>query len=1540
MVEGEAPSLLDLVVVVAEEEACFRMSTDLKQRRSASVGELLPGGGGCCTSSSAGNNGAPGVGGHNQPAPTVIETDEELARRLHDELNAYPAIKPTTQSAPPTAKKPVSTPSKARDRSHHSKRETATAPNSPPHSPAHATGKAKATESKAHSGKGLEGQPNGNSSSHAAASDRRKNQIPRELQGLLTTLNEIPSSSVERAQRLPRTPDAMLYGLDAFSSPRQKVPESSSNLGREREHHEHARNESRREQGRHELGRQEQGRQEHSKNEQGRQEQGRHEHARQEPSKHEQGPQEQGRQDQRRQEHGRQEQGRQEQGRQEQGRQEHGRQEQSRQEQGRQEQGRHEQGRQEHGKHEQGRQEHAKQEHGRQEHERQRATSLDGELHGHTSKPSHPKMLPKHETVNADEWHSGSDSASGEDSGQEHDAGRSHSHTNGLGREGKIGLAREDSLSGGLAHRKSGGSRSQRTSSRQGPDRSSKDGSADGAHEEGSEPAQEAKKLPKLPMVRFGKKWYRSRVVRDTCARVMLEAPSGCNAEGDPIAMLEGCTPGASFWLLRDHERLWRGSYRGKHWKHLGEGAWEPKEASKNRNKSSETLSDSTQADATAVVGAAASMSIDSKGDLDFGCAVSPGNKGGAGPEGAVSDADKGNAKADQVPIEEIKAEEAARQEAKADEAAKEEAKADAAAREEAKAARKGAKADQAAKEDIKAEEAAREDAKAARKAAREVAKADHAAREEANPDQDARDEESPDEDEAGPSHEKEEDMGVKVEMEDSPEVEMDTGEGEGPSTGSGKQEEEANGGGSAEIGELPQESSRQERMRLQREKQERIKKEKALLQRERRAAAKAAAAAAAREEEEMMGQDDDSQGKDADPAVDEAGHTGRPERQARMARNAIRYKGASPERRGPTSRRGEGKAKRSGSDALRNGRAQSSRSQLHQISSAKSIDSSGPGGGRLTSRNRNASSSLDLLHFHKGSDISMGGHGHHKIGRHRTPSVSTAMLLKDLAAAEASPMERNFVEFDITSLLGPSTDADLALHTTPMMARNRRKGVPHRSRMEDEDKLPEQLSSPLEAAPLGWAMGSVPNVSSWLDPNMGAILNGNLVASGTQPREEDERKDGEGCASSSSDQENSEVEEEEEEEEECGWDDQQRLRTLDAIALVAGLEVASQEGDNAAAAEALASCHGDRNGFLKTALKHPQSAKARLRSGFAQEGNVGFHGQQLLCGGLCVDGTSPPGGLCDSGCAHHLPGGHFGGSHEGLHLPLPMKQDPNQAADNVWGMSNPLDPNALQQDALWPWLSGEMLAGGGMAEGAQDGEGVMQLGTKRRPAAYPQGRNAHKAKLHEQDQAGSQEVGLMDPQSLVGGFDWHQLHMDEVLANGGWQGVEGEGSEGVEAMGTGSMQVMLDALGELQHDGGAAMQQVGWRAKLELELSLRAVIHTSLLTGTPVLDVAGSWRGLPQGMAAAAASVAAVAAAVAADPVARYTASGLLSCLPSMEHVENLAASSGNKQTPPKAPDGGGGSGRQAKGSSKSPTPPPARQLSTILLSSPPLFH
>jgi hypothetical protein len=71
--------------------------------------------------------------------------------------------------------------------------------------------------------------------------------------------------------------------------------------------------------------------------------------------------------------------------------------------------------------------------------------------------------------------------------------------------------------------------------------------------------APRSAKIPKLPMVQYGKKWYRAKVLKDVPGKVLVEF-QGYSHEGGP------------FWLSKDSSRLWRGSYKGRDWKYLVSG--------------------------------------------------------------------------------------------------------------------------------------------------------------------------------------------------------------------------------------------------------------------------------------------------------------------------------------------------------------------------------------------------------------------------------------------------------------------------------------------------------------------------------------------------------------------------------------------------------------------------------------------------------------------------------------------------------------------------------------------------------------------------------------------------------------------------------------------------------------------------------------------------------------------------------------------------------------------------------------------------------
>eukprot|EP00803_Ostreobium_quekettii_P008210 evm.model.scf_2401.1 EVM.evm.TU.scf_2401.1 scf_2401:494-15580(-) len=77
---------------------------------------------------------------------------------------------------------------------------------------------------------------------------------------------------------------------------------------------------------------------------------------------------------------------------------------------------------------------------------------------------------------------------------------------------------------------------------------------------------QEIEKLPRMPMVLHNKEWYRARILREEEDRIFVE-----------FTGFEDGSFVKPFWLSKDSGLIWRGSYRGKDWKYLGDGAWEPR---------------------------------------------------------------------------------------------------------------------------------------------------------------------------------------------------------------------------------------------------------------------------------------------------------------------------------------------------------------------------------------------------------------------------------------------------------------------------------------------------------------------------------------------------------------------------------------------------------------------------------------------------------------------------------------------------------------------------------------------------------------------------------------------------------------------------------------------------------------------------------------------------------------------------------------------------------------------------------------------------
>ncbi|KAG1663074.1 hypothetical protein FOA52_011595 [Chlamydomonas sp. UWO 241] len=114
-----------------------------------------------------------------------------------------------------------------------------------------------------------------------------------------------------------------------------------------------------------------------------------------------------------------------------------------------------------------------------------------------------------------------------------------------------------------------------------------------------------AARIPSTPMVSFGPAggvWHQARVVAEAgCGASAMEAAVYAAADGAddacvraaaaaaaPGRVLVDCPglvvgDGGPFWLARDSERLWRGSYKDKDWKYMRDGGWAPKPGCRNR---------------------------------------------------------------------------------------------------------------------------------------------------------------------------------------------------------------------------------------------------------------------------------------------------------------------------------------------------------------------------------------------------------------------------------------------------------------------------------------------------------------------------------------------------------------------------------------------------------------------------------------------------------------------------------------------------------------------------------------------------------------------------------------------------------------------------------------------------------------------------------------------------------------------------------------------------------------------------------------------
>lgn len=74
-------------------------------------------------------------------------------------------------------------------------------------------------------------------------------------------------------------------------------------------------------------------------------------------------------------------------------------------------------------------------------------------------------------------------------------------------------------------------------------------------------------KVPKLPMIRAGRGWYRGRLMGESAdgERVLVEVPGAPNSDSDGQQQ--------PFWLPVTSDLIWRGSYKGKDWKYLVRGS-------------------------------------------------------------------------------------------------------------------------------------------------------------------------------------------------------------------------------------------------------------------------------------------------------------------------------------------------------------------------------------------------------------------------------------------------------------------------------------------------------------------------------------------------------------------------------------------------------------------------------------------------------------------------------------------------------------------------------------------------------------------------------------------------------------------------------------------------------------------------------------------------------------------------------------------------------------------------------------------------------
>lgn len=65
-------------------------------------------------------------------------------------------------------------------------------------------------------------------------------------------------------------------------------------------------------------------------------------------------------------------------------------------------------------------------------------------------------------------------------------------------------------------------------------------------------------KFPRMPMVRHGREWFRARILKDDERRIFVE-----------FTGFEDGSFVKPFWIQKDSDLIFKGSYRGKDWKYL-----------------------------------------------------------------------------------------------------------------------------------------------------------------------------------------------------------------------------------------------------------------------------------------------------------------------------------------------------------------------------------------------------------------------------------------------------------------------------------------------------------------------------------------------------------------------------------------------------------------------------------------------------------------------------------------------------------------------------------------------------------------------------------------------------------------------------------------------------------------------------------------------------------------------------------------------------------------------------------------------------------